>query len=69
VRQLDAHLHSWVATGDSGRYVPSAVKDLIKEDLALTDSQTSYPTTVRAHICTAMHPHAHATRMRTHGPT
>jgi hypothetical protein len=40
------------------RYVPSAVKDLIKEDLALTDSQTSYPTTVRAHTCTAMHSHA-----------
>ncbi|KAM3567866.1 hypothetical protein VYU27_009995, partial [Nannochloropsis oceanica] len=27
------------------RYVPSAVKDLIKEDLNLTDAQTSYPLT------------------------
>lgn len=26
-------------------YVPSAVKDLIKEDLKLTDAQTSYPLT------------------------
>ena len=27
------------------RYVPSAVKDLIKDDLKLTDAQTSYPLT------------------------
>ena len=36
----------WVARrGWFARYVPSAVKDLVKEDLELTDSQTSYPTT------------------------
>lgn len=29
----------------SHSYVPSAVKDLIKEDLKLTDAQTSYPLT------------------------
>jgi hypothetical protein len=27
------------------RYVPSAVKELIKDDLDLTDTETTYPTT------------------------
>ena len=31
------------------RYVPSAVKELIKEDLNLTDVETTYPTTGTFH--------------------
>ena len=49
-RLTAAHLNRLVllylfSTTHPPRYVPSAVKDLIKDELKLTDAQTSYPLT------------------------